>query len=216
VSPATGPAGPSGAASSPPPWLATKALPLVLVPSGTSLFRVHKASHGPIFFGPAIDPATGVREPPANRFDSLTSAFGVFYAGQQFEGAFAETILRNPQMRLVSQAYVAHRAVSEVTANRDLRLVDFHGAGLSAVGLTNAISTGPYNPCWVWSDYLWSHRDRPDGIAYASRHDPRQICYGFFERDDVTFAAGPATRFATQLTKIRALLRQYGKILTRP
>ena len=125
-------------------------------------------------------------------------------------------MLRNPLRRFVSEHYVTLHAVSEVTAGRDLQVVDFHGPGLSAVRLTNAISTGPYNPCWAWSDYLCSHRDRPDGVAYASRHDPQQICYAIFERPDATFGAAPATQFSTLLPAIRALLRKYGKILTRP
>ena len=210
------PAGPSGVASLPPGWLAARSLPLLTIPAGTPLFRVHQAIHRPIFFGPATDPATGIRQPPTNRFDSLAGAFGVLYLGKQFDGAFAETVLRNPLRRFVSEHYVTLRAVSEVTASRDLKVVDFHGPGLSAVGLTNAISTGPYNPCWAWSDYLWSHRDRPDGVAYASRHDPQQICYAIFERPDATFGAAPATQFSTLLPAIRALLRKYGKILTRP
>jgi hypothetical protein len=41
-----------------------------------------------VFFGPAADPATGVRQPPTQRFDSLTGAFGVLYVGKRFEGAF--------------------------------------------------------------------------------------------------------------------------------
>jgi len=155
------PAGPSCVASLPQAWLTARSLPLLTIPSGTPLFRVHQAIHAPIFFGPATGPAFGVRQPPTNRFDSLTGAFGVLYVGKQFEGSFAETVLRNPLRRFVSQNYVSLRAVSEVTASRDLKVVDFHGPGLSAVGLTNAISTGPYNPCWAWSDYLWSHRDRP-------------------------------------------------------
>jgi hypothetical protein len=211
-----GGSGPSGVASLPPPWLAAQVLPLLTIPAGVLLFRVHQAVHGPIFFGPAIDPATCIRQSPTYRFDSLTGTFGVLYLGQHFEGAFAETVLRNPQRRFVSQNYVTLRAVSELTAGRDLKVVDFHGPGLSAAGLTNAISTGPYQPCWAWSDYLWSHRDQPDGIAYTSRHDPQQICYALFERRGLSFRAAPATHFGTMLPAIRALLRRYGKILTRP
>ena len=131
------PAGPSGVASLPPAWLAARYLPLLTIPAGTPLFRVHHAIHDPIFFGPATDPAIGVRQPATNRFDSLTGAFGVLYVSKQFEGAFAETVLRNPLRRFVSQNYVSLRAVSEVAGSRDLKVVDFHGPGLSVVGLTN-------------------------------------------------------------------------------
>jgi hypothetical protein len=189
---------------------------MLTISAGTVLSRVHRASHDPIFFGPAADPATGNREPPSNRFDSLTGAFGVLYAGQHFAGAFVETILRNPQLRFVSRSYVEQRAVTKIAAIREVRMVDFHGPGLSAVGLTNAISTGPYEPCWAWSDYLWAHPDQPDGIAYVSRHDPQQICYAIFERPDLSFEAGPTTQFTAIQPEIKALLKQYSKIMIRP
>jgi len=199
----------------PPAWLAARSLPIIKVPQGTPLFRVHQSAHGAIFFGPAVDPATGTRQQPTYRFDSLSGGFGVLYAGEQFEGAFVETVLRNPQLRFVSEGYVSLRAVSELTCSRELRLVDLHGRGLSRVGATNAISTGPYAPCWAWSDYLSSHRDQPDGIAYASRHNPRQICYAIFERADSTFTAASPTDFTSMLPMIKGLLRRYDKILTR-
>ena len=82
--------GPSGVAALPPPWLASRPLPILVIPGGTSLFRVHRESHGPIFFGPPMNPLTGTRPPPTNRFDSRAGAFGVLYAGAQFEGAFVD------------------------------------------------------------------------------------------------------------------------------
>ena len=134
----------------------------------------------------------------------------------QFEGAFVETILRNPQLTFVSQNYVTLRGVTELACSRDLRLVDMHGRGLSRIGTTNAVSTGPYAPCWAWSDYLYFHRARPDGIAYASRHNPLQICYAIFERSGLSFAPGRPVPFADMLPEIRRILRRYSKIMTRP
>jgi hypothetical protein len=125
-------------------------------------------------------------------------------------------VLRNPQMRFVSEGYVTLRTVSELICSRELRLVDLFGRGLSRVGATNAISTGPHAPCRAWSDYLWSHRDQPDGIAYASRHNSRQICYAVFERPDMKFTAAEPRNFASILPEIKGLLRRYDKILTRP
>ena len=208
--------GPSGAAPLPPTWLATRALPLIRISQGTRIHRVHNLAHNAVFFGPAVDSTTGKRQAPTHRFDSLTGVFGVLYAAQSFEGAFVETVLRNPERRFVSETYVMARAVSELTCNRELRLVDLRGRGLSRVGTTNAISTGPYSPCWVWSDYLWGHRDQPDGIAYASRHNPRQVCYAIFERPDTAFAAGPPATFANMARMVKDLLRRYDKILVRP
>ena len=140
----------------------------------------------------------------------------MLYAAREFEGAFVETILRNPQLVFVSWNYVTLRCVTELAFGRDLRLVDMHGRGLSRIGTTNAISTGPYAPCWAWSDYLYSHRGKPDGIAYASRHNPLQICCVIFERSDLSVAPRRPVRLADMLPEIRVILRSYNKILTRP
>lgn len=209
-------AGPSGAAPLPPPWLATRSLPIVNIPSGTRLFRIHQLAHRAVFFGPPVDPATGERQAPTYRFDSASGSFRVLYAAEQFEGAFVETILRNPQLTLVSRNYITLRCVTELAFSRDLRLVDMRGRGLSRIGTTNAISTGPYAPCWTWSDYLYSHQDRPDGIAYASRHNPLQICYAIFERYNFSVIPGQPIPLAEMLPEIRRILRHYHKILTRP
>jgi RES domain-containing protein len=191
-------------------------LPIIAIPSGTRLFRIHRLDHDAVFFSPAVDPATGERQPPTYRFDSASGNFGVLYAARQFEGAFVETILRNPQLTFVSRNYVTLRCVTELAFGRDLRLVDMHGRGLSRIGTTNAISTGPYAPCWAWSDYLYSHRGKPDGIAYASRHNPLQICYAIFERSDLSVTPNRLVRLADMLPEIRGILRSYNKILTRP
>lgn len=95
--------GPSGSANDPPAWLATTTLPLLVVAAATKVLRVHQAAHDAIFFGPAIDPATGMRGPPTYRFDSASGAFGVLYCAAEMEGAFVETVMRNPRMRLVSR-----------------------------------------------------------------------------------------------------------------
>jgi hypothetical protein len=208
--------GPSGAAPLPPPWLARRSLPIITIPSGARLFRIHRVGHDAVFFSSPVDPATRERQPPTYRFDSASGAFGVLYAAQQFEGAFVETILRNPQLTFVSQNYVVLRGVTELACSRDLRLVDMHGRGLSRIGTTNAVSTGPYAPCRAWSDYLYFHRARPDGIAYASRHNPLQICYAIFERGGLSFTPGRPVPFADMLPEIHRILRRYSKIMTRP
>jgi hypothetical protein len=205
-------AGPSSAAPLPPPWLATRSLPIVAIPSGTRVFRVHQLGHGAVFFSPPADPATGERQAPTYRFDSASGRFGVLYAAEQFEGAFVETILRNPQLTFVSQNYITSRCVTELTFSRDLRLVDMRGRGLSRIGTTNAISTGPYAACWAWSDYLYSHGGKPDGIAYASRHNPRRICYAIFERSNSSVTPGQPIPLAEMLPEIRRVLRHYHKI----
>jgi hypothetical protein len=198
--------GPTGAPNPPPDWLATTSLPLADIPSDTTFSRIHRSDRTPIFFSP------GDRQPPAGRFDSAAGLFGVFYMAFTFEGAFAETVLRNPARRMISMAEIAARTLAVLAISRGLRLVRMHGAGLQALGLDNAITTGPYEPCGVWTDALFQHPDPPDGIAYAYRHDPEQICVALFERADISLTRASDSVALTQLLpNVAAVLRRYGK-----
>jgi len=96
-------------------------------------------------------------------------------------------------------------------APRDLRLADLHGAGLQQLGLDNAISTDPYRPCGAWAEALWAHPAAPDGIAYRSRHDPREICHAIFERPALTLVAPSPIALLGQLPELAAILSGYGK-----
>jgi len=161
-------------------------LPLEIVPAGAALARAHRQADDPVFFGP------GAGISATWRFDSLTGAFGVLYVGAGLAGALVETLPRNPRRRMVAYGDLVSRASSELRCPRDLRLVDLHGAGLRRLGLDNAISTGPCVPCGAWSEALWVHPDAPDGIAWRSRHDPREICFALFERPGLKFAVAPS------------------------
>ena len=82
--------GPTGEARLPSDWLPRSALPITELPAGSTLVRIHRSVRSPIFFSPGND------QPPAGRFDSAASRFGVLYAAASFAGAFAETVLSNP------------------------------------------------------------------------------------------------------------------------
>ncbi len=200
--------GPTGAAPLPPPWLGDTDLPLLEWPSLASLHRIHRIhrlTQGPIHF-------SGSKGGPVGRFDSPSGAFGVLYLAESFHGAFAETLLRNPQRRVVGLAEITVRAVTVLGLARTTRLVDMRGAGLQALGTDNAVTTGPYAPCGAWSDALFDHRDRPDGIAYSSRHDPEQVCIALFSRPDIVpEVLGAPTPLADMPAEVAAALRRYGK-----
>lgn len=201
--------GPAGIAPLPPAWLAAGYLPLPILAAGTTLFRVHPGRLGPVYFSPGPD------RPPRNRFDSPTGKFGMLYVALSFAGAFVETLLRRPRLRVIDPGEVADRALSVLTASRPLRLVQMHGPGLQALGADNAIGTGPYEPCGAWADALFAHPDQPDGIAYLSRHDPAEICIALFSRPGLRLetVAGP-TPLIDMRSEIAALLRRYGKALS--
>lgn len=198
--------GPSGAAAPPPPWLTTAPLPLIPLEPADELFRIHTSTRAPVFFGP------GKRVPPLYRFDPASRRFGILYAGLSFEAALAETILRNPSIRSVRLSEITTRSVSRLRVDRSLRMVKMYDEGLSQLGLDSAISTGPYEPCGLWSDALWDHRDRPGGIAYRSRHDPAQICLAIFQRG-MAFTAAPKEPLMSHRHEIQRILARYGKTI---
>jgi hypothetical protein len=209
----TPPRGPRGAASPPPLWLSTTALPISIVAAGTTLYRVHRTRNDPVFFGPGKD-APGRPLPPSFRFDSPSGAFGVLYIAKELAGAVVETILRNPERQMVALSQVTSRAATELRCSRDLRMVQLHGAGLQQVGTDNAISTGPYEPCGLWADALWHHTEAPDGIEYRSRHDPDRLCWAVFERPALSFAKQQTIFLRSMLNNVRAILQPYGKSIS--
>lgn len=197
--------GPSGSAPPPPDWLNSAVLPVTTIQTGELLHRVHRTQHGPLFFGP------GAGVPPTYRFDSASGRFGVLYVGTSLSGALAETILRNPQRRMVAMSDITARSATKLTCKRDLRVVAMHGPGLQALGTDNAISTGPYEPCGEWADALWDHPEQPDGVAYLSRHDPEEVCFALFERKPVDFAVIETRPLSAILHEVAAILDRYDK-----
>ena len=202
------PRGPRGAAPPPPTWLSGIRLPIEVLPAGTVFQRIHRMTLEPVFFGPGIGVA------PTYRFDSGSGQFGVLYVGLSCAGAIAETLLRNPHRLMVATAEIADRAATELTCRRAVRVVKLYGAGLQTVGTDNAISTGPYEPCGLWSDALWSHSDSPDGIAYQSRHDSNELCIALFQRPDLEFEVKATRPLMSMLKEVAALLDRYGKSLS--
>ena len=184
--------------------LGGRPLPILTVPQATVWCRVHRAGHGPVHFGP--------RTPPANRYDDPACVFGTLYLGLTLEVAIVETLLRNPKLRMVSLTEVAVRRWTAIQAGRDLRLVDFCGPGLSAVGTTGGVNTGSYRVSQAWAAALHRHPDAPDGILYRSRHDPSGHCAAIFDRSDLTITAGAGT--VIDPSWLAAMLTAYGKVLT--
>ncbi|WP_354043377.1 RES family NAD+ phosphorylase [Devosia sp. UYZn731] len=191
--------------------MSTSTLPIDIIPVGQTLYRIHRSHLDPIFFGPQRG------QPPVYRFDSGSGRFGVLYVGLGLKGAFAETLLRNPQRLMVSHAAIDARAVSEMQCDRALRVVRLYGTGLQQVGTDNAISTGPYDICGLWTDAFWDHSDQPDGIAYSSRHDPSEFCLALFDRGDMGFLVNATTTLMSMQKELGAMLDLYGKsIAPRP
>jgi RES domain-containing protein len=204
------PRGPTGTARPPPDRLHATRLPLTILPASSTLVRIHHSNRSPIFFSPGAD------KPPLGRFDSAAGLFGVLYAAMDFDGAFAETLLRNPERHIVGAAEIAARSIAVLAVSRALRLVPLHGPALSGLGLDNAITTGPYEPCGLWADALFIHPDSPDGIIYPSRHDPEKSCVALFSRPDMSITlASDSVKLSDIIADVARSLRRYGKGLDR-
>lgn len=128
------------------------------------------------------------------------------------EVAFVEAVLRNPRLRIVSLAELIGRRYASIQATRDLRLVDFCGPGLSAVGTTGAVNTGSYRVSQAWAAALHGHPEAPDGILYWSRHNPSLSCAAIFDRSGLEFTAGASESF--EPAWLASTLVPYGKVLT--
>lgn len=202
----TGGSGPSGRASTPPPWLRAEPLPgIETYPAGSSWFRCHRRIDGPVFFGPGRGIAS------KHRFDAPAGEYQVLYAGLSYEAAFIETLLRNPKRRTIDWTDLDIRDMAVLNNDVPLRLVKAHGEGLSLLGTTAALSTGGYKEARRYSFELWNHADRPDGLIYSSRHNPDHLCAAIFDRPHATFSRFPTVPLLSDERRVRDLLTAHGK-----
>ena len=166
----------------------TLALPTSHIALNTTLYRIvqtARRSSGALFFGPLAGDA------PAGRFDSATSAFRVCYLAESERGAFAESLLRRATLpdpvsgiRVVAMRDVAARAWAAATTTRTLRLADLRGGvGLSAIGVTGAVTMGDSHvESRRISDRIHALDLVLDGIHFRARHDPDEGAITLFDR----------------------------------
>ncbi len=189
----------------PPGWLNTVSLPTYVREVKHPLYRVHRTSLDPVFFGP------GPGNKPYQRYDSATGLFGILYVGPGLEACLIETLLRNPHQRFVAEEQLESRSISALKTSRDLRFVDMTGSNLSKMGTTGSLHTGRYDVCQAWSDALFAHPDQPDGILYTSRHDPEEVCIALFERSDFKLEIISTSELMNEKAFVGHVLDAHGK-----
>lgn len=157
----------------PPPDLASRRLKTIILARGTVIHRFYTAAHNPVFFDRGLD----------GRFNAPDGSYGVLYAAEEVDGAFAESFLRVPGRTLLPPDLIARKAYVRLRIVRDLTLVLFQGKGLAPLGATSQVPHGglPYDGPHAWSAALRSHPQHIDGIAYSARHDDSAICYALFD-----------------------------------
>jgi hypothetical protein len=181
------------------------------LPAGTGIHRVHWADKGPVFFGPK----PGL--PPANRFDAPAGEYRTLYAAERFEGAFVETVLRDPARRIIDPANVAARAWTVVALRRDVVLAKLFDEGLRWHGVDGAVSTiADYRLPRAVALALFSRFPGLDGVAYRSRHNDGQVCYAIFDRVHAAeLDPGPPAPLAHRMDLAERVIREHGGALDR-
>ncbi len=170
----------------PPSDLSARPLPLVTY-SGTA-YRIYWLARDPIHFG----------KDRKWRFDDPLGEYGMLYASQTWEGAFAEALLPPPGVLTatttligasvpISATTIEAHGLAEVTWNTLLRCVDLTGERLASIGADASIATGPWRTSQRWSRAFFTHPLEPDALLYRCRRDPSSVALAIHER------AGPKT-----------------------
>jgi hypothetical protein len=166
---------------------------------GDSMFRSHGIHRGPVFFGKS----------GAHRFDAPDQSFGVLYAGRDPFSAFVETFTRAAGTRVITTTALERQALSELKAERPLRLIDLTQSGaLVRIGADARLFSADHEAAQKWSKFLHDHFLRLDGILYPSRLDPEKHGIALFEdrapailnlSRESWYAPGPMRRLLAEL-----------------
>ena len=176
--------------------------------AGTTLHRIHRLIHDPVFFGP-----TGAR--PEQRYDDPEGVYKVLYLALTLQTSLGETLVRNPAVTDVLSTDVLVRARSELAPTRTLRLYPLNDAGLSAHGLRLPDVLGDnYAKTWELSAYVHAETDA-DGILYISRFNAGE-CVALFDRAADAIAATSITGVALTPELAADLADAFGKHYVEP
>lgn len=188
---------PRGAAGRPPlPGTGEEAADAVLfrrIPSGTVLWRMHRADKDALFYGDHAvdfrfnDPGPGATHPHApGVYDASlpdAGAYGVCYFGFSPEAAFVETFLRRPARRDLALSEIDSRRLTLVRTSRELRLIQLDGPGLNRARVDGSVVSGAdYALSRTVSRLVWRRGDAPDGLLYTARHDNHLYVVAMFDR----------------------------------
>ena len=171
---------PPGEHPAPPTDLDSRSPLTFTIPVGTTLFRLHDRSKGPVFFG-----RTG-----RNRFDAPDGGFGVLYLALDEHCAFIETFGQSTGIRIVTRALLEQRVLSQLRVMQPLNVIDLaHSGGLARIGADGRLLTGSHAVAQRWSAALRKHPAKPAGLLYPARHDVARYACALFDLPSSTFQA---------------------------
>jgi hypothetical protein len=158
------------------------ALQLTSVPAGTDWWRIQRCHHPTVLFW---------GRSAVGRWNDPDARFGVLYASESVEAAFAETFGRElmatrapAAVKFLSRQELQERCVSRLWAERELRLLDFGGPALQALNLDARLlhTCDELEACQHWARWLYGALEQPDGLLYPSRMLPGQRNVAVFDR----------------------------------
>jgi hypothetical protein len=157
-------------------------LRLTTVPAGTTWLRIQHCRHTSALFW-------GRNE--LGRWNAPNGQFGVLYASDTVEAAFAETFGRDliathapTALKFLSSQELRERCLAQLWVERELRLMDFTGPALQALNLDARLlhTCDALEICQQWSRWLHDAPEQPDGILYPSRLFPSAKNVAVFDR----------------------------------
>jgi hypothetical protein len=157
----------------PPSDLASRTPATLRLAAGDILYRFYTLGLEPVYFDTS----------GAGRLNAPNGSYGVLYAAERREGAFAETFLRTPGRRMIDPALLSRKGLIRLEVLQPATLIAFDGPGLAILGATAEVVHGglPYDAPQAWSKALRAHPIGAHGIAYGARHDPAETCYALFD-----------------------------------
>ena len=151
------------------------------VPTGTAWYRiVHRRYGSALHFGKGLDA----------RWNDPEGRYGVLYAADSVEAAFAETFGHDvPQQyspladKFLDTLELEERVLYRIETQRDFKLGLLQGAGLAALNLDVALfATRGYEVPQCWSRWVYQAPDELDGLRYPSRLLPDCENTALFDR----------------------------------
>lgn len=123
-------------------------------------------------------------------FEAHGSKVPCVYAGETFEAAVSETILRSkleeqdPVYRSISSADIAPLSIAGITCNRNLKLLKLNEVSLQALKLTRRTFLEPgiahYKATQIWARQLYLAFRNIDGFIWRGRWEEEQ-CFVLYE-----------------------------------
>lgn len=187
--------------------------------AGTTLLRGHTPGRVPDWFGPRVGGA-GV-----GRFDLPMRAAatdpGVCYLAPALAGVLLERVIRDVSRPVLSLAtMLREHAVTSVTLNRDLVLVDLLSTPWTVHGVQMSEITGP--PPYRATQQIAARLAMvpystsggasalPDGIAYGSRFGAAHECIALWDRAASALTWGHAVRLGDDRAALASACMQLG------